>query len=182
MSLLDEALNTFIVSGAIRYSLLTVSALIIPALKIMNIRLSSILVALGCVFLASCYPYNENQGKRKNMKQAENMPEKTTAEAEQLKLQEQRKMKEKAAAKKREMADAGTPELPTTSPEPSETTAPPIKEKRTDYAVATKVPGQEGFVLSPYNNKKVDVRDIASGTLVQDPTYTGEGKGYFRVP
>jgi hypothetical protein len=44
------------------------------------------------------------------------------------------------------------------------------------------VPGKEGFVFSPYNNKVVDVRDIPSGTLVQDPTYTGAGKGYFRVP
>ena len=47
---------------------------------------------------------------------------------------------------------------------------------------ANKVPGKDGFVFSPYNNKIVDVRGMPTGTLVQDPTYTGAGKGYFRVP
>ena len=51
-----------------------------------------------------------------------------------------------------------------------------------DYAFANPVPGKEGFVFSPYNNKLVDVRDIPSGTLVQDPTYPASEKKYFRVP
>ncbi len=71
---------------------------------------------------------------------------------------------------------------PTPSTHPKESPKPPAPEKRPEYAVANKVPGKEGFVFSPYNNKVVDVRDIPSGTLVQDPTYTGAGKGYFRVP
>ncbi len=70
----------------------------------------------------------------------------------------------------------------TTTTTPSQTPKPPAEEKRSDYAFANKVPGKDGFVFSPYNNKIVDVRDIPSGTLVQDPTYTGAGKGYFRVP
>ena len=49
-----------------------------------------------------------------------------------------------------------------------------------EYARA--VPGKEGFVFSPYNNKVIDVRDIPSGTLVQDPTYPAAEKKYFRVP
>ena len=49
-----------------------------------------------------------------------------------------------------------------------------------EYARA--VPGKEGFVFSPYNNKVIDVRDIPSGTLVQDPTYAASEKKYFRVP
>jgi len=65
---------------------------------------------------------------------------------------------------------------------PKEGPKPQAPEKRPEYPVANKAPGKEGFVLSPYNNKIVDVRDIPSGTLVQDPTYTGAGKGYFRVP
>ena len=64
----------------------------------------------------------------------------------------------------------------------SVTPKPPVEEKRSDFAFANKVPGKDGFVFSPYNNKIVDVREIPSGTLVQDPTYTGDGKGYFRVP
>ena len=65
-----------------------------------------------------------------------------------------------------------------------ETITPPDKplEKRGDYAFANPVPGKEGFVFSPYNNKLVDVRDIPSGTLVQDPTYPASEKKYFRVP
>jgi hypothetical protein len=47
---------------------------------------------------------------------------------------------------------------------------------------ASKVPGKAGFVFSPHNNKVVDVRDIPSGTLVQDPTYPAADGKYFRVP
>jgi hypothetical protein len=154
----------------------------------MKLRLSSVFAVISCVLLASCYPYNE----KPNTKTTPKMAEKTAAEMEQQKIKEQRdKMKEKAAAaKKKEMADAGAPELPTNPSDPgasganptNPTTTPPVKEKRTEYPTATKAPGKEGFVLSPYNNKLVDVRDIAAGMLVQDPTYTGAGKGYFRVP
>ena len=52
----------------------------------------------------------------------------------------------------------------------------------TDYPFASKVPGKAGFVFSPYNKQVVDVRDIPSGTLVQDPTYPASEKKYFRVP
>lgn len=52
----------------------------------------------------------------------------------------------------------------------------------TDYPFASKVPGKSGFVFSPYNKQVVDVRDIPSGTLVQDPTYPPSEKKYFRVP
>ena len=50
------------------------------------------------------------------------------------------------------------------------------------WEFARPVPGKEGFVFSPYNNKVIDVRDIPSGTLVQDPTYAASEKKYFRVP
>jgi hypothetical protein len=68
----------------------------------------------------------------------------------------------------------------------STTTSPAQKPattvKKPEYSYASKVPGKEGFVFSPYNNKVVDVRDIPSGTLVQDPTYPAAEKKYFRVP
>ncbi len=51
-----------------------------------------------------------------------------------------------------------------------------------EYPFANKVPGKEGFVFSPYNNKVVDVRGIPTSTLVADPTYPPNEKKYFRVP
>jgi hypothetical protein len=50
------------------------------------------------------------------------------------------------------------------------------------YDFATPIPESPGFVISPFNGKKVDVREIPSGTLVQDPTYPSSEKKYFRVP
>lgn len=50
------------------------------------------------------------------------------------------------------------------------------------WPAASMVPGKAGFVFSPHNNKVVDVRDIPSGTLVQDPTYPAADGKYFRVP
>lgn len=48
--------------------------------------------------------------------------------------------------------------------------------------VARRVPGRDGFVFSPYNNKMINVKDFASGTMVADPTYPPAEKKYFRVP
>lgn len=156
----------------------------------MKIRLSSPFIALGCVFLASCYPYDESQGKKKpNNKQAQ----KSVTTPEQQKIQEQRDtLKQKEVTKTPEAQETTNPTTtttttPTTTAAPSgsstqPTATPPVEEKRPEYKFAQKVPGKDGFVLSPYNGKVVDVRDIPSGTLVQDPTYTGADKGYFRVP
>lgn len=145
----------------------------------MKHHFSTVIAALGCMILASCYPYNENQGRKKKDK----APQKTVTSAEQQKTQEQRdQLKTQEDLKKKEEVTQG--DTPTTSGNTETKTdlpKPPAEEKR-DYAFANKVPGKEGFVFSPYNNKIVDVRDIPSGTLVQDPTYTGAGKGYFRVP
>jgi hypothetical protein len=51
-----------------------------------------------------------------------------------------------------------------------------------EIPVAEAVQGKPGFVLSPFNSKVVDVRDIPPGTLVADPTYPMEEKKFFRVP
>jgi hypothetical protein len=55
-----------------------------------------------------------------------------------------------------------------------------VKEESIRNAV--QVPGKPGFVFSPFNNKVVDVRNIASGTLVADPQYPASEKKHFRVP
>lgn len=146
----------------------------------MKIRFSTAFAALGCILLASCYPYNENRGKRRPPGKA---PEKTMSSSDQQKLKAQRdQMKSQDDPKKPDdLVERSSPDTTGTTTN-GETSKPAGEEKRTDYAFANKVPGKEGFVFSPYNNKIVDVRDIPSGTLVQDPTYTGAGKGYFRVP
>ncbi len=150
----------------------------------MNFPLTKGFVALGCVLLASCYPYNENQGRRPSQRPA---PSSVTA-PEQQALQAQRDaMKAKEERAKLEAEKLASPN-PTTglSSNPNTTNPdapkPTIETKKPEYKYATKVPGKDGFVFSPYNNNMIDVRDMPSGTLVQDPTYTGDGKGYFRVP
>lgn len=148
----------------------------------MKLRTSTAFAVLGCVVLASCYPYNENRYRKPDGNQRKT----TVTSAEQQKIQQQRDEMKAKDEQKKETAEK-PPETNTTNTAPAnpttpaETPKPPAEEKR-DYAYANKVPGKEGFVFSPYNNKIVDVRDIPSGTLVQDPTYTGNGKGYFRVP
>jgi hypothetical protein len=144
----------------------------------MNFRLFNGLAALVCLSLASCYPYNENQQK----KNATKTEQKTEPTADELKKKEaDLKKKKEDELKKAEESATGTnePGPGTVTPPPDETK---VEQKRTDYSFANKVPGKEGFVFSPYNNKVVDVRDIPSGTLVQDPTYPAAEKKYFRVP
>ena len=82
---------------------------------------------------------------------------------------------------KDELKDPGTGTPPTT-PDGGGTVTPPIVEKRADYPVASKVPGKDGYVFSPFNNKLIDVKDMPSGTLVSDPTYPESAKKFFRVP
>lgn len=152
-----------------------------PLFNAMNFRLCTGLAALVCLSLASCVPYNEEQAKKKAQKTAE----KTEPTADELKKKEaeMKKKKEEDALKKKEETTSTTtttPENPGSTDQPKE--EPKVEQKRTDYAFANKVPGKEGFVFSPYNNKVVDVRDIPSGTLVQDPTYPAAEKKYFRVP
>jgi hypothetical protein len=156
-----------------------------PFPPIMNLRLSSGLAAIVCISLASCYPYDEHASKKKTTKG----PEKTATTPDQTKLKEEEKKKAAATEemKKKEEAATGTTTATQPPANPTTTTPPadgpkPAEPKRTDYQFANKVPGKEGFVFSPYNNKVVDVRDIPSGTLVQDPTYPAAEKKYFRVP
>lgn len=157
----------------------------------MKFRLITGIAALLCVLMASCYPVDENG----NRKKATRKPQQTATEEAKKKEEEARKKAEEEMKKKKEEAEKkaaeGAPDGgPTTGATGTEggttpgdnTTTPPVEPKRTDYAFATKVPGKEGFVFSPYNNKVVDVRDIPSGTLVQDPTYPASEKKYFRVP
>ncbi len=135
------------------------------------------LPVLGCLALVSCYPVPD---KPRGPKPNPNSAAGTVTSQDQMKIQEQRD-KMKAAEKKKREAEQAANEM-TDGPTDTTTTDKPVTEKKADYAFANPVPGKEGFVFSPYNNKLVDVRDIPSGTLVQDPTYPASEKKYFRVP
>jgi hypothetical protein len=156
-------------------------------LTVMKSRIANGLIALGCVLLASCYPYNENAGKLQKTKPLE----KIAGVADQQKTKSERDlMKKKSEMKKAAGAndsseetkpEATNPSMPEKTPTEKPKTGAAAAEKP-NYKVANKIPGKDGFVFSPWNNKVVDVRDIPTGTLVQDPTYPASEKKYFRVP
>lgn len=135
-------------------------------------------VALSAL-LTSCYPYKENR----TSDQATQAAAQTTAQQEvKTKADQAIKDQENAIKKTAETTAATDNQTPAQTPPQQPATNPPAEPKKVDYDFANKVPGKEGFVFSPYNNKVVDVRDIPSGTLVQDPTYPASEKKYFRVP
>jgi hypothetical protein len=144
-------------------------------LSAMTRRILPIAAAFSTLAFVSCYPYPEPPpGHGPTAGQTVTSPEQQKIEAERKRLKEAEE-----AAKRKEIA-----ETPPTTPggESANTTPkPPVREKK-DYPFATSVPGKEGFVFSPYNQKVIDVREIQSGTLVQDPTYPPAEKKYFRVP
>jgi hypothetical protein len=147
----------------------------------MKIRIITGFAAALCVLMASCYPYPENPQKNKaNQAAVKRTPE------EEARLKQEEALKKQEEELKKAQENPGETAGPTTSnpttTTPPSNTQPTTDPKRPEYPFANKVPGKDGFVFSPYNNKVVDVREIPSGTLVQDPTYPASDKKYFRVP
>lgn len=141
----------------------------------MTLRILPTFAAFATLTLFSCYPYPEPPPGQQRPGPGANV-----STPEQQKIEEQRRrLKEEQRRQNEEAPGTGT-----TNQAPAENTTikPPAEKPRNDYPFANAVPGKEGFVFSPYNNKVVDVRDIPSGTLVQDPTYPVAEKKYFRVP
>lgn len=110
---------------------------------------------------------------------------------EQQRIAAQRELKQKEQELKQKQAqdqqlptnpDANTaPDVATnTTTDPNAT--PDNKPVKKEYPSASPVPGKDGFVFSPYNNRVLDVRGIPSGQLVKDTTYPAAEKKYFRVP
>lgn len=132
---------------------------------------------VGCFAFVSCYPIPDSQHKptrpNANTTVTSQDQQKIQEQRERMKQSEEQKLHEETAANEMKKPDA-VPTTPTNNTK-SDT-------KKGEYSFATAVPGKVGFVFSPYNNKLVDVRDIPSGTLVQDPTYPAAEKKYFRVP
>lgn len=76
---------------------------------------------------------------------------------------------------------APPPEPPAPAPDPDPPKPPPAPDA-TPLPTAIPVPGKEGLVFSPYNNKLIDVKGMAPGRLVADPTYPMSERKFFRVP
>lgn len=150
----------------------------------MKLRHTIGFAALVSLMLASCYPVKEKPNASRDPKQNEKTAPVLTPEEQKAKEAEELKKKEEALKKEEELKK----ERETISEQPPEpgggsgTGKKEESKKSSDYAFASKVPGKDGFVLSPYNNKLVDVRGFPSGQLVQDPTYPASEKKYFRVP
>lgn len=144
-------------------------------LSAMTRRILPLSAAFAALTLVSCYPYPEQPPGHGPT------PGQTVTSPEQQKIDEQRERLKKAEeeAKRKELAETTPPNNPNSGAPPSSNTS---TEKKKDYPFATSVPGKDGFVFSPYNQKVIDVREIQSGTLVQDPTYPAAEKKYFRVP
>lgn len=155
-------------------------------------RILTALVAVASALLVSCSPYPEH--KPNQQKPPAKLTPAQVAQAEQAKREAQREEARRAADDEKKMQaqlneqpnnevirDPG--DLPS---DPGEKKSDPFKPGEYDFA--KKAPGREGFVLSPYNNKIIDIRDLKTGkpyprgTLVSDPTYPASEKKYFRVP
>ena len=146
------------------------------------------LASIFCALLASCYPINEGPGRNpKNQGQTQpGQPQPLTPEQQKIKdaddLKKKEASKKQAELRKQEELNNGNVGGTTGGSGSSAGNLPPSVKEKADYEFANKVPGKDGFVFSPYNNKVVDVRDIPKGTLVRDPTFQPSEKKYFRVP
>ena len=105
--------------------------------------------------------------------------------------------KSQPASETSRVGKTGSPMVPEESPivtrneetelPPNERTRPSQPPVDRDYPkpeipVAKAIEGKPGFVMSPFNDKIIDVRDIPPGTLVADPTAAPGEQKHFRVP
>jgi len=154
----------------------------------MNPRILPGLVAVATALLVSCYPYPEHQINKPNPGAKPNPT--AVNQSEQARQQAQQEERRRADEEKRMQPDTEQQNNDLSRGDtgnPTDSGKKPDTSKPVDYEFAKKAPGKEGFVLSPYNNKIIDVRDdagkkLARGTLVSDPTYPAAEKKYFRVP
>lgn len=152
-----------------RFSSLTIIALVLSAI------------------VTSCVPYDE-YGRRVDKKKTKPSAQITdpkqqeiNAKREEMRLRDEQRRKQLGLPP----VDATKPDAATTNvaTETTKPTQPPVvPTPPKNHPVAAAVPGKPGFVFSPFNNKVVDVRGIASGTLVADPQYPPADKKHFRVP
>jgi hypothetical protein len=160
----------------------------------MNTKLLYSLLAVSCTILVpSCIPYDENghpikQKKPTNHAVTDPKQQELEAKREVLRNNElarkidlEARGRDKQSENSTSNVDGGSITQKTETAETAELATKP-KSPPKNHPVAAAVPGKEGFVFSPFNNKVVDVRNIASGTLVADPQYPASEKKHFRVP
>jgi hypothetical protein len=184
--LLDAARTEFNHWGASKIALIEQASRTPEPLPAMTSRLLTASVLLGGALFVSCVPYPE-PGRGDPRKGDPNAKVMTPAELEAKKADELKKKEETEKAKReKELAggDLNNPDnkIGGTGGTTGGTIPPKPGPPKKDWPFANPVPGKEGFVFSPYNNQMVDVRDIPSGTLVQDPTYPAAEQKRFRVP
>ncbi len=150
----------------------------------MSSRLLTASVLIGGTLLVSCVPYPENPPRGPRPAGSEPVAKVLTPQEQEAKKKEE-ELKKKAEEEKKKQPEllGNNPDKPDAPPSGDNPPKPgPTKPPKKEWPFANPVPGKEGFVFSPYNNKMVDVRDIPSGTLVQDPTYPPAEQKRFRVP
>jgi hypothetical protein len=160
----------------------------------MSSRLLSGIATLATTLLVSCYPYPEAPyaggpppfrgpyGPPAPLVQPP--PPTVVVSPQQREIERQREAARQASRAAAQTTPGETTESGPrqTPPTPRETPAPKPEATKPIYPVAIKVVGREGYVISPYNKKQIDVSPFAPGTLVRDPTYPEEEKKFFRVP
>jgi hypothetical protein len=166
MSLLDDRETKIIIAPSLSPDLTGHPEL----LSAMTSRILHALPALATLTLFSCYPYPEPPPQHQRPGRDE-----TISDVEQQKIKDQRDRMKDAQDRDQQARTDNAPTDPSTTPKPPE-------RKPANVPTAQPVPGKEGFVFSPFNNKVIDVRDMPSGTLVADPTYPASEKKHFRVP
>lgn len=147
----------------------------------MTTRILALTLAALAVVFSSCRPIGGPPPQK------DPPVKKLTAEEEAKKKEEEARKKAEEELKKNQEEQITGNDREVQPPVGGNPPPPPEPPTQRDYPFANKVPGKDGFVFSPYNNKVVDVRDdqgrlIPSGTLVADPTYPASEKKYFRVP
>jgi hypothetical protein len=148
----------------------------------MTSRLLSTSVLLGGVLFVSCVPFPE-PGRNDPRKPKPNASVMNPEQQEIQKKKDELKKKEAGKeAKKEKLEKAENDDNPDKMAEANTPPKTETKKDKKDWPYASAIPGKDGFVFSPYNNKPIDVRDIPSGTLVQDPTYPSTEQKRFRVP
>lgn len=113
----------------------------------------------------------------------------SVSSSEQKAIREERKKLKKSKPKKKKSTSSSSSSA-SSKPRPSSETAEkktvskpkPTKKPKKSYPTASAVPGKEGFVISPYTNRVIDVRGMPSGKLVKDPDDPSDAKNFFRVP
>lgn len=142
------------------------------------------LAALASALLVACHPYPENPQRRPGqISPPQPTPgSRTHLQAPQPAIATSGNLPRPPAADAAGSSPAQLQQpIPSATPKPPSTSKPPEPPKP-DLPVASKAPGKEGYVLSPYNNKLILVRGIPSGTVVPDPGSPPSAKQYFRVP